>query len=913
VFTGVSGSGKSSLVFDTLYAEGQRRYVESLSTRARQVLGQLRRPRYDRIRGLTPTLAVEQRVAGGNPRSTVGTSTEVLDFLRLLFARAGVQHCHLCGRVVAHRDAEAIVRELLALSEGPRFQLLAPLVVEEGGTPEAAAELARRRGFTRALLDGEVVSLDDVEPGRVAAAASAELVVDRLVARPGLDARLTDSVETALAEGAGRAVADVVGAGRRAFSEQSRCPDCEVELPELTPTLFSFNSPYGMCPECSGLGTTLAMDPERVVPDPTLPLNKGCFSAPGFQSAGKGKGWNASIMTALGDALGFELSSRYCDLTDTQQDALLYGHDEELDVVLPKRRGTGTWRMRWEGVLPGMLRRFKDTKSDAMRKGYREFLRDEPCTVCHGARLRAEARAVTVGGRSLPELLERPICDVRSWLEAVDLAGEAAAVAAEVQRELTGRLEFLEGVGVGYLSLDRTGGSLSGGEAQRIRLAGQIGSELTGVTYVLDEPTVGLHARDTARLLDVLRALRDLGNTVAVVEHDRDTIEAADHVVEVGPGPGSEGGRIVFEGAPGALVDAEGSPTGDYLSGRVGVETPSRRRPVDGPKLVLRRPTARNLVGDDVVFPLACLVAVTGVSGAGKSTLVDDVLYPALARRLQRARLAAGPHMGIDGIECLDKVVRIDQRAIGRTPRSNPATYTKSFEVIRSLFAATPEARARGWGASRFSLNTKGGRCEPCKGEGVRRIEMVFLPNVEVPCDACGGRRFNEATRQVLYHGLDIAQVLELPCEAARDVFSAHPALSRILGTLCDVGLGYLKLGQPSTTLSGGEAQRVKLARELARPDAGRTLYVLDEPTTGLHPADVRRLVAVLDRLVDAGNTVVVVEHNLDLVRCADWCIDLGPEAGQDGGRVVVAGRPEEVAAHPESRTAPYLARLLAT
>jgi len=907
VVTGVSGSGKSSLVFDTLYAEGQRRYVESLSTYARQFLGQLRRPRYDRIRGLTPTLAVEQRVAGSNPRSTVGTTTEVLDFLRLLYARAGLQHCHLCGRQVAHRDAAAIVRELLALPEGTRFALLAPL---PGDDPAGALDRARRRGYSRALVDGEPVHLGDLDDTPSFEAGAVELLVDRLVARPGLDARLTDSVETSLAEGGGRAVADVAGSGRRAFSERSLCPDCDVPLPALTPALFSFNSPHGMCPACSGLGTVLAMDPDRVVPDPTRPLRTAIVVS-GFASVAKGKGWGATILTSLGKRLGFDLDTRFCDLTDDQRQVLLYGLDDELQVEYHGHRGDGTWRMSWEGLLPSVLRRYRETKSDRQRKAYKEFLRDEACPDCDGDRLRAEARAVTVAGRPLPRLLHEPISALRDWFAGLDLPGEAAAVAGEVRGEVVSRLGFLDSVGVGYLSLERSGATLSGGEAQRIRLAGQIGSELTGVTYVLDEPTVGLHPRDTERLLEVLYALRDLGNTVVVVEHDRDTITAADHVIEIGPGAGAAGGEVVFTGPPDALGRAVDSPTGAFLSGREKLETPARRRPTGGPRLVVRRPTARNLTGEDVALPLSCLVAVTGVSGAGKSTLVDEVLYPALARRLMRAKAVPGPHRGLDGVEHLDKVVRIDQRPIGRTPRSNPATYTKAFDAIRSLFAAVPEARARGWGARRFSLNTKGGRCEPCRGEGARRIEMVFLPDVTVPCDACGGRRFNEATLQVTYKGLDAARVLELPCEEARDVFSAHPGLSRILGTLCDVGLGYLSLGQPSTTLSGGEAQRVKLARELARPDTGRTLYVLDEPTTGLHAADVRRLVEVLDRLVDAGNTVVVVEHNLDLVRCADWVIDLGPEAGDGGGRVVAAGPPEEVAGHPESRTAPHLRRAL--
>ncbi len=901
VFTGVSGSGKSSMAFDTIYAEGQRRYVESLSSYARQFLGQLEKPAFDRIRGLTPTIAIEQKTASSNPRSTVGTVTELHDHLRVLYARVGVQHCPVCDAVVEPRPTSAIVRELAAL-DGP-ILLLAPLARQRKGTFAETFEELSARGFVRVRVDGRVVEL---APGLALAKTKkhdVELVVDRLTPGRADAGRLADSVETALREGGGVVVAQPAEGegGAVVFSTQRACAACGLGLPEPSPQMFSFNSPLGMCPACHGLGRCLEMDPARVVPDPTLSVRAGALE-PWAAVMDRGEGWTFAIFDALARHYGIDLDAPFAGLPAAHRDLLLHGsRGEKFTVEITHKRGSGTYEMDFEGVLRTLERRYRETQSAAMREYYQKYLSEAPCRECGGTRLRPEARAVRVAGRTIVEVCADTVEASLDHFDHLALTPAAAHIAGELVRELVARLRFLDSVGLGYLTLDRAAPTLSGGEAQRIRLASQLGSELSGVTYVLDEPSIGLHPRDNDRLIRTLGALRDNGNTVIVVEHDADTMRAADHVVDFGPGAGALGGLVTFEGPPDALA-ASDTLTGRYLDGRLRVREPGVRRAPTG-HLTVCGAREHNLQGIDVAFPLGCLVAVTGVSGAGKSSLVRGILHPALAAALHRSREPVGAHDGLDGLDGIDKVIHIDQSPIGRTPRSNPATYTKAFDLIRELFATLPAARAAGYGPGRFSFNVAGGRCEACHGDGARKIEMHFLPDVYVTCEACGGRRYNDATLRVKYRGLDVSQVLELSVGRALELFSAHAPLARILRTLADVGLDYLPLGQPAPTLSGGEAQRVKLSRELAREDTGRTLYILDEPTTGLHFDDIRRLLEVLSRLVDAGNTVVVVEHNLDVVRCADHVIDLGPGGGAAGGRIVAEGTPEAVARIPESAT----------
>jgi len=908
VFTGVSGSGKSSMAFDTIYAEGQRRYVESLSSYARQFLGQLEKPAFDRIRGLTPTIAIEQKTASSNPRSTVGTVTELHDHLRVLYARVGVQHCPVCGAVVEPRPTSAIVRELAAL-DGP-ILLLAPLARQRKGTFAETFEALSARGFVRVRVDGRVVEL---APGLALAKTKkhdVELVVDRLTPGRADAGRLADSVETTLREGGGVVVAQPVDEDRPAvvFSTQRACAACGLGLPEPSPQMFSFNSPLGMCPACHGLGRCLEMDPARVVPDPALSVRAGALE-PWAAVMDRGEGWTFAIFDALARHYGIDLDAPFASLPAAHRDLLLNGsRGEKFTVEITHKRGSGTYEMDFEGVLRTLERRYRETQSAAMREYYQKYLSEAPCRECAGTRLRPEARAVRVAGRTIVEVCADTVEASLAHFDALKLPPAAAHIANELVRELIARLRFLDSVGLGYLTLDRAAPTLSGGEAQRIRLASQLGSELSGVTYILDEPSIGLHPRDNDRLIRTLGALRDNGNTVIVVEHDADTMRAADHVVDFGPGAGALGGRVTFEGPPAALA-ASDTLTGRYLDGRLRVREPGARRAPTG-HLTVRGAREHNLRGIDVAFPLGCLVAVTGVSGAGKSSLVRGILHPALAAALHRSREPVGAHDGLDGLDGIDKVIHIDQSPIGRTPRSNPATYTKAFDLIRELFATLPAARAAGYGPGRFSFNVAGGRCEACHGDGARKIEMHFLPDVYVTCEACGGRRYNDATLRVKYRGLDIASVLELSVGRALELFAAHAPLARILRTLADVGLDYLPLGQPAPTLSGGEAQRVKLSRELAREDTGRTLYILDEPTTGLHFDDIRRLLEVLSRLVDAGNTVVVVEHNLDVVRCADHIIDLGPGGGAAGGSVVAEGTPEAVARVEASATGRCLAGL---
>jgi excinuclease ABC subunit A len=910
VLTGVSGSGKSSLAFDTLYAEGQRRYVESLSAYARQFLGQMEKPKYDTIRGLAPTISIEQKTTGTNPRSTVGTITEIADYLRVLWARVGVQHCHRCGARVQGQTAQQIARELVAAPAGAQILLLAPLLVNRKGEHRELLAEARRSGFVRLRVDGKVVPSEGLEALDKRRKHTLEAVVDRIRVGPGETSRVTESVEAALRLGQGMLIAATPRGRDRIFSEKMACGECSLSFPELSPQSFSFNSPQGMCVDCNGIGMRVEIDPELVVPDAALSLDEGAIK-PWGPDVSKKSGWAHGFRSQICAQLGIDMQRPWRRIPKKQREWLLHGTGERrFKVKWAGKTGKGTFEMAWEGVLPRLMRRFKETGSEGAKRWYGQFLGDARCRSCDGARLRAESAAVRVGGRTLVEVSAFTVDEARAFFADLELTGAAREIAAEVRKEIGGRLEFLAAVGLGYLSLDRSGPSLSGGESQRIRLASQVGSELTGVIYILDEPSIGLHQRDNRRLLTTLERMRDIGNTVVVVEHDEETIRNADFVIDFGPGAGVEGGQIVHAGTPGSLEACQASLTGDYLAGRRAIPVPEQRRHATGSlKVVGAR--ENNLADVDVEFPLGVLVAVTGVSGAGKSTLVNDVLYPALARRYHSATGRVGRHRTIHGAGQLDKVIDVDQRPIGRTPRSNPATYIKVFDEIRAFFAQLPEARVHGYTPGRFSFNVKGGRCEACQGDGVRQIEMHFLADVYVRCEECQGKRFNEATLRVGYKGKSIADVLELTVREARVLFAAHPSIAGPLALLEEVGLDYLHLGQPSPTLSGGEAQRIKLAREFARRATGRTLYILDEPTTGLHFDDVRKLIDVLARLVGAGNSVIVIEHNLDVIKTADWVIDLGPEGGPQGGHLIAQGTPEQVAKNPASHTGRHLSALL--
>lgn len=918
VFTGLSGSGKSSLAFDTLFAEGQRRYVESLSAYARQFLGRMDKPNVDFIEGLSPAVSIDQKTTNRNPRSTVGTITEIYDYLRLLFARTGEPHCPVCGEPVSAQTPQQMVDALLAMPERTRFQILAPVVRGRKGEFVDLLELLRSDGYARALIDGEMRQLSDDIKLTKQKKHTIEVVVDRLVIRDGIRQRLTDSIETALKLSKGLVIADFVDldehdpARRRPFSEKRACPNGhQLELDEIEPRTFSFNAPYGACPECTGIGYNLEIDPDLVIPDPSKTLNEGAIEPWGLT---KGTGdYYRHVLEGLGEEMGFDLDTPWQDLPEDVRHAIMYGHDFQVKVSYRNRWGRlREYSTGFEGVVRTLMRRHDETDSDQMKQYYESYMREVPCQACGGKRLRPEVLAVTVGGKSIADVCDMPVERSLAWIRELHLEGSAAEIAGEVVKEIKARLVFLNDVGLSYLSLSRAAKTLSGGEAQRIRLATQIGSGLVGVMYVLDEPSIGLHQRDNKRLIDTLHHLRDLGNTLIVVEHDQETIETADWLVDIGPGAGEHGGEVVYSGPAAHIVDAPRSITGDYIAGRRAIEVPKRRRRTHADRrLTVVGARENNLKNINVNFPLGVMTCVTGVSGSGKSTLVNTILYPVLADKLNGARMVPGKHTRIEGIEQCDKVIHVDQNPIGRTPRSNPATYTGVWDKIRALFAKTPEAQVRGYGPGRFSFNVKGGRCEACHGDGTLKIEMNFLPDVYVQCEECHGKRYNRETLEVKYNGKSVADVLDMPIEEAARFFKAYPSISRYLDTLTQVGLGYIRLGQPATTLSGGESQRVKLATELQRRSTGKTVYILDEPTTGLHFEDVRKLLLVLQGLVDKGNTVIVIEHNLDVIKSADWIIDLGPEGGDGGGTVVAQGTPEQVARNENSWTGRFLKDML--
>ena len=910
VFTGVSGSGKSSLAFDTLYAEGQRRYVESLSSYARQFLGQMDKPRYDRIRGLTPTISIEQKTTNTNPRSTVGTITEVADYLRVLYARAGVQHCPKCKRPVSSQSAEQIAREIMAYPSGTRLTLLAPLLTNRKGEHRQLLVEMQAAGYVRLRVDGKLVRTEEVEALDKRRKHDVDAVIDRISLGSAELARVTESTEHALRVGKGSLIAAVEGQKDRLFNESATC--CGVSFPAPTPQNFSFNSPQGMCEVCNGLGRRLTVAPERVIPDESLTIDEGAVTPWGPDVSQK-TGW-AGFRYQFLEALGIPVDVPVRRLGKKQRQMLLWGTgDRSYKLSWKGKSGQGSWEMTWDGVVPRMEKRFAQTKSERARQWCAQFMTETNCRACGGGRLRPESTAVQVGGVNLVELSGYTVAQATRFFERLELSGASRQIADEVLKEIRSRLGFLASIGLGYLSLDRSGPTLSGGEAQRIRLASQVGSELTGVTYVLDEPSIGLHQRDNRRLLDTLLSMRDIGNTVVAVEHDEETIMEADFVVDFGIGAGVQGGNIIHAGTPASLLRCAESLTGAYLSGKKRIQ---KSEPLRHAEKSLRIVGARhnNLQNLDVQIPLGVFTAVTGVSGAGKSTLINEILYPALAHKYHQADVRVGEHTRIEGTQHLDKVINIDQKPIGRTPRSNPATYIKVFDEIRSFFAALPLSKTRGYSGGRFSFNVKGGRCESCQGDGVRKIEMHFLADVYVPCDSCHGRRFNAATLEVQYKGKSIADVLDLTVREGIELFAAHPRVAGPLRLLSEVGLDYLGLGQPSPTLSGGEAQRIKLARELSRKATGRTLYILDEPTTGLHFEDIVQLLGVLSRLVAAGNSVIVIEHHLDVICAADWIIDLGPEGGPDGGQLMAEGTPDDVAANPRSYTGQFLkAKLGAT
>ncbi|MGM9354393.1 excinuclease ABC subunit UvrA [Flavonifractor plautii] len=912
VLTGLSGSGKSSLAFDTIYAEGQRRYVESLSSYARMFLGQMEKPDVDYIDGLSPAISIDQKTTSKNPRSTVGTVTEIYDYLRLLWARVGTPHCPKCGKEIQQQTIDQIIDQVMALPEATRIQIMAPVVRGKKGTHQKLLEDARKSGYVRCRADGSLYDLTEEIPLDKNKKHNIEIVVDRLVIKEDIHRRLTDSVETAAALAGGLVVINIVGEDRDIlFSQNYACEDCGISIEELSPRMFSFNNPYGACPTCTGLGAQLKVDPDLIIPNRKLSILEGAITASGWNNI-KGDSISRMYFEALSKKYGFKLTTPVEELPEEVMDVILYGtKGEKLKLTYDRENGKGTLMQAFEGVVNNLERRYRETQSNAMRRDLEECMAERPCPDCGGKRLRKEALAVTVGGISIDAFCRKSVNDALAFVDGLELTPQKHLIADRILKEIKNRLGFLQSVGLQYLTLSRAAATLSGGESQRIRLATQIGSSLMGVLYILDEPSIGLHQRDNNMLLDTMKHLRDLGNTLLVVEHDEDTMRAADYIVDIGPGAGVHGGEVVAAGTAEEVMNTPGSITGDYLSGRKRIPVPTERRKGSGNFLTIRGAAENNLRGVDVSIPLGTFTCVTGVSGSGKSSLVNEILFKRLAADLNRAKTRPGKHAGIEGEEFLDKVIDIDQSPIGRTPRSNPATYTGLFNDIRDLFASTSDAKARGYGPGRFSFNVRGGRCEACQGDGLLKIEMHFLPDIYVPCEVCKGKRYNRETLEVRYKGKNIYEVLEMTVEEALPFFENLPRLYNKLQTLYEVGLSYVKLGQPSTTLSGGEAQRVKLATELAKRSTGKTIYILDEPTTGLHTADVHKLIEVLQKLVDVGNTVVVIEHNLDVIKTADHIIDLGPEGGDGGGNIVVTGIPEEVAQCAASYTGQYLKRML--
>ena len=911
VVTGLSGSGKSSLAFDTIYAEGQRRYMESLSSYARQFLGQMEKPQVESIEGLPPAISIDQKSTNKNPRSTVGTVTEIYDYMRLLYARAGIPHCPKCGREIKKQTVDEMVDRILMLEERTKFQILAPVVRGKKGRHEKVFESAKKSGYLRVRVDGNMYELTEEIKLEKNIKHSIEIIIDRLSIREGIEKRLTDSVENALKLGNGLMIVDVIGGEEMTFSQNFACPDCGISIDEVQPRSFSFNNPFGACPDCYGLGYKMEFDEDLIIPDKSLSINQGAIVVLGWQSANDGKSFSNAILQALALKYNFSLDTPFEDYTKEIHDILIYGtNGEKVAVRYKGQRGIGVYDIAFEGLIKNVERRYRETSAESTKAEYETYMRFTPCATCHGQRLKKESLAVTIGDKNIYEMTEMSVRDLRQYLDELQLTETQLKIGKEILKEIKGRLQFLVDVGLDYLSLSRATGTLSGGEAQRIRLATQIGSGLVGVAYIMDEPSIGLHQNDNDKLLATLKHLRDLGNTLIVVEHDEDTMRAADYVVDIGPGAGEHGGQVIATGTAEDIMKNPNSITGKYLSGEIKIPVPTTRRK---PKGFLKVVGAKenNLKNIDVKIPIGVLTCVTGVSGSGKSSLVNEILYKSLAKRLNRARTIPGKCKKIEGMEKLDKVINIDQSPIGRTPRSNPATYTGMFDMIRDLFAATTDAKERGYKKGRFSFNVKGGRCEACSGDGILKVEMHFLPDVYVPCEVCGGKRYNRETLEVHYKGKTIYDVLEMTVEEALDFFKNVPRILNKVQTLYDVGLGYLKLGQPSTTLSGGEAQRIKLATELSKRSTGKTIYVLDEPTTGLHFADVHKLVEILHRLTDEGNTVVVIEHNLDVIKVADYIIDMGPDGGDRGGTVVVAGTPEQVAEHPTSYTGKYVKQML--
>ena len=911
VLTGLSGSGKSSLAFDTIYAEGQRRYMESLSSYARQFLGQMEKPDVESIEGLSPAISIDQKSTNRNPRSTVGTVTEIYDYFRLLYARAGIPHCPKCGREIKKQTVDQMVEQVMAFPERTKIQLLAPVVRGRKGTHVKLLERARKSGYVRVRIDGNMYELSEEIKLDKNIKHNIEIVVDRLVVKEGIEQRLTDSIENVLNLAEGLMTVDVIGGEPVQFSESFSCPDCGISIEEIEPRSFSFNNPFGACPECFGLGYKMEFDEDLMIPDKRLSISEGAITVMGWQSCTDKKSFTYAILDALSKEYGFSLDTPFEDYPKEVHDVLIHGtNGKEVKVYYKGQRGEGVYDVAFEGLICNVERRYRETSSETMKAEYEEFMNITPCSACKGQRLKPGALAVTVGDKNISELTGMSIEKLQTFLKELKLSNQQLLIGGQILKEINSRIQFLMDVGLNYLTLGRSTGTLSGGEAQRIRLATQIGSGLVGVAYILDEPSIGLHQRDNDKLLGTLKHLRDLGNSVIVVEHDEDTMREADFIVDIGPGAGEHGGEVVATGNAEEIMQNENSVTGAYLSGRIRIPVPEVRRKPTGWLKVLGA-QENNLKNIDVKFPLGVMTCVTGVSGSGKSSLVNQILYKRLARDLNRARTIPGRHKGIEGLEQLDKVINIDQSPIGRTPRSNPATYTGVFDLIRDLFAATPDAKARGYKKGRFSFNVKGGRCEACSGDGIIKIEMHFLPDVYVPCEVCKGRRYNRETLEVKYKGKNIYDVLDMTVEEAIHFFENVPSIHRKMETLYDVGLSYIRLGQPSTTLSGGEAQRIKLATELSKRSTGKTIYILDEPTTGLHFADVHKLTEILHRLTEDGNTVIVIEHNLDVIKTADYIIDIGPEGGDKGGTVIAEGTPEEVAESPVSYTGKYIKPML--